>query len=95
MSIETITLGGRRIFIVGPPQGTPESPSGDNGRRPSGALRAVLSGIPIPREEARALRLHLNEVEAQCRSLLADCVVMATGLEVILCEVKDAQRRLS
>jgi hypothetical protein len=81
-------MAGKRVFVVGPPPQVPEeSPS-------RGSLRALLAGVPIHRDDARALGLALDEVEAQGRSILADLALAVVGVEVVLAEVKDARQRL-
>jgi hypothetical protein len=88
MTVHTVNLAGKRVFVVGPPPEAPvEVP-------PRGSLRALLAGVPIHRDDAHALSLALDEVEAQGRSILADLALAIVGVEVVLAEVKDAKRRL-
>ena len=95
MTVDTVMVGGWRIVVVGPPPSTPEPLHvGGYRRRWSGSLRTLMDGVPIPREDARFVRLALDEVESQARSLLTDCVLQVTGLKVILAEIKEARGRL-
>jgi hypothetical protein len=89
MNVHTLNLAGKRVFVVGPPPHVPEeAPS-------RGSLRSLLAGVPIHRDDARALRLALDEVEVQAHSVLADLALAVVGVEVVLAEVRDAKQRLS
>ena len=86
--VHSISLAGGRLFVAGPPPEPPvEVPS-------RGSLRALLAGVPIHRDDARALSLALDEVEAQGRSILADLALAVVGVEVVLAECADAKARL-
>jgi hypothetical protein len=85
--VHTISIGGKRVFVAGPPPQVPEeAPS-------RGSLRALLAGVPIHRDELRALSLDLEEIETQCKIALHDAALLVMTVEVIAATVKDAMGR--